>query len=249
MKTLRLVGYLFMVTLLSVGFVSCSSDDDDDPVNDKQLISVVENGENFRVDFTHDAQGRLTKFVMDDYGDESIYSFQYSDNQIIHTEKDQGGTYTTTYTLKDGRIVSKKDYHNETTEYSYKDGQLSRIVNDGRFTMDFTWENGNIIKVVEEDDETHTFTYSDISHRFVYMTVDIFDSLDDGGSFIDDILFQLGYFGKSNKNLPTKGVHYYMGDFSFQQAANYTLDNGMVSKVTCTDDEETSTYVLNYQNK
>ena len=101
-----------MVTVLSVGFVSCSSDDDDDVVNDKQLISVIENGEDFRVDFTYDTQGRLTKFVMDDYGDESVYSFQYSDNQIVQTEIDPWGTYTTTYTLKDGRIVSKKDRHN-----------------------------------------------------------------------------------------------------------------------------------------
>lgn len=235
MKTLRLVCYLFMVTLFSASFTSCSSDGDDDVVNDKQLISVI--GQDKEHHFTYDSQGRLTKYIDDN---SETYTFTYTNNQITCSNDGWGVTYT----LKNGIVISSNDTGDNTNEFTYNsDNQLIKIVQDG-YTANITWQSGNITKIVETsasgEEYIYNFTYSDVSNRFTGISPFEYDSDE-----IMSLLFQLGYFGKVNKNLClTRKTPWDNSSFNYEFAKD-----GIVSRITETLDGETEIYNLTYQDK
>jgi hypothetical protein len=218
MKTLSLVGYLLEIAL-SVGFVSCSKDDDDGGFKGtKKLVAVTyDDGSYYK--FKYDSQGRVIEFSSLNPGNKKC-TFEYFPDKIVL--KRMGDTYT--YKLKDGVIVSSYHMDDESSRiyseevYSYnKDKQLIRIqeTEDGRFYSDktFTWAGGNItMEYVEHIQGNYfmKFSYSDRPSRFIGIQYD---------DMKEEILLHSGYWGKIPKNLVSirEGSDlFYMGNYIYE---------------------------------
>ncbi len=184
-----------MVALSLLVFVSCSKNDDEYP-QEKQVSNITTTTHEFNsvstLFFEYDKKGRVVKSR---YGSEDEeYNYNYDDNVITETYTSGSYSNVTTYHLNKGIITHATGDYDGVYTYSAKNELLNYSNGDG-VPFTYTWKNGNII-TQGEGDYIRSYTYSTMENQIIgihYFAENI----------PDNILFNFGYFGAKNKNLPT----------------------------------------------
>ena len=230
-----------LLALFATVFVACSDDDEKDkPAGKEKLvskISVVENGHNYDILFTYDAQGRITKIVNNDPEGISTTTYTYETGKIVAKEVEN--EYVITYLLNDkGLITSSTNEEGDKSSYTYDANEQLLNIKEETWETNITWQNGNVTKQSLKDNgqeyDTFEYTYSINEYKgnlgwFV-----------GGINEIDAFLMDYGYMGKRNKNLLQKEGNY--------SSYEYTLDTeGYVSTIKATSEGEVTTYTITYK--
>ena len=242
----KLFNLSLMAGLLAVcsTFTACSSSNDDGggtTVGGKRLVQWTETSgsytDNYFVEYNSKGQIVQVKRVPSS-GSTYTINYAYEDDKITKSENG----YTTIYTLSNGRIVSSVSYSGSssssstTTNYKYDDdGQLeseSSSSSNDRSTTKYEWSNGNMAK--ETVTSTH-YNYSTTS-TYTYSYSDYSNSMLPRFSSIEDwVLESQGFFGKRNRNFPSKCTSSLQSnDVITTTSFDYTVEGGVVTKVIVT---------------
>ena len=183
MKQFKFLAMAFFAMVMSIGFVACSSDDDN--YNDggsitsgKKLVRISSEYET--INFTYGEDGKLIRASYgDSYGEPEYINLDWSGNTITLTTHASWNENPCTITLDNGKI-SKATDGEETYKTAYSGNYLSQIT--GYNINKYTWENGNIVKYEEVDDEGETkyntctyYTDNLNKHSFFYVYALLFD--------------------------------------------------------------------------
>ena len=260
MKTLRYIGMAILAVVLCTNLSSCSDDDDSSNGNGNgnssdngMKISTITWNDGEWSEFFYDNQGRIVKEEdFDATGMWCTTDIEYNANNIVITEKYDDEQYRIICHLNAQGLVeaaalpNKYNDDNRMVQYTYDaNGQLlSMYDGDDETETHFTWENGNLTKATNEGwSWTATYTYNtslSSSQGFVFygdVMIDIFDE-----SCLE-LLANSGYFGKIPKNLLSGGT-----DNNYSWSLSYELsDDGYVSKITGTEDDETYWMTLTWK--
>lgn len=209
--------------IMCVNFVSCSSENNEEPETEKKGIFVA--GKNIKEirsngyyhSFNYDEQGRVIKYNEDS----ETYTYTYNNKEIVKKAKYDDVTFT--YTLENNLIseckkIEHRSYGTDTltTKYFYTNNTISRIevkqrdnysnVTNPAFYQDYvyyyTWNEGNIstrkyIAKLNADSYTCNMHYTTVP---CYFTLGQFCGLPDATN-VDIFLLWEGYYGKKPKNI------------------------------------------------
>lgn len=215
MKTLRLIGMAIVAIIMSVNFVACSDDDDEENANNgmpKKFISAMDDS-GYGCSYKYDNQGRIIKAVWTNGNvSQEITEFTYEENKIISTDctisssSSANDKWVTNYELKDGAIVNMVEYNPDgkaisNAKYNYDSSkQLVSIEYNNPYTggsskqMKFIWQNGNIVSMI--GDNAIELSYTSLPYQFLGEATNVFDP-----DLINNTLFAQGFHGKCFKNL------------------------------------------------
>lgn len=203
MKQFKFLAMAIFAMVMSIGFVACSSSDDDNNggisiTSGKKLMSVSSNY-GTTIKFVYGEDGKLTRASR---GNSEYISLDWSDNTITLTTHASWSENPCTITLDNGKI-SKATDGEETYKAAYSGNYLSQIT--GYNINKYTWENGNIVnyKEISEGNTYNCTYYTDMPNKHSVFDVDAL-------GFDDAILAEYGnllimahptLFGLNNKNL------------------------------------------------
>ena len=219
-KTLRILGAMLCVTLMSLNFVSCKDEDSTSALGRiKSVLFISADGETEQYVFEYDSSGRIiTEIETASDGFYAKSTYEYGPSKIIR-RSDYGSIET--YILVDGLIVSEEYEHEDYLSsgggcmYTYENGRLKKIENKSEYVYDpldiVEWHEDNMTEV-----QNSTYTYSDISadHGF------------NNYHNLNWVLYNQGFFGEVSKNV-------YKSETRYGKTTNYTfeLENGRVKKM------------------
>ncbi|MCR5312066.1 MAG: hypothetical protein K6E54_00175 [Bacteroidaceae bacterium] len=252
MKKLSNKWILVLSVLVSLCFVSCGSDDDNDDtkqieVNNSKITNInatsIESGKQYTTSstLTYNSIGQLTDVKIientDTYNTEKIsidYSKLENDNiisvnyvSIIGTNIDNESVE---YKLKEGKIVSSTL---ENITYSYEYDENDYLINISDDTngkkINITWENGCITNIKDSNNNYNYLTNIEYSRIKVgkyggWINPIPFFSLNE----FDQYMWIGGFFGKN--------ITYYPSCFEGYKIGNYTEYNNQ--KITFTFDRD-----------
>ena len=108
MKTLRFIGIALVAIIMSVNFVACSDDDDDNPIVGTWRGEVVDDGKGYSDSYTFNADGSGIWQEFKDGKQIDSESFKYSlDGDKITFTWSDGETYTSTFSISGNRLTIK----------------------------------------------------------------------------------------------------------------------------------------------
>ena len=260
MKTKKVITFLSLIIGLFVScfaFTACSSDDEEvnnGKTSSKHIVKMIEeeDGTIYETFFSYDSQGRVVKVVETESSTSTNSycerTYQYGELTILSKEVMEG-TYSNgqsfswfeshSYTLENGKIVkdvekssSGRSNFTTTTSYSYNSkGYLTSISESGSDndsnTKQIEWTDGNLTNMGGRE-----FKYSNIPWNkgiFFYFK----------GSNMDSCLWPSGYWGNTPQNMPSQNVYY---NWTYK----YETSNGLVTKITITDNETGEKSIYNY---
>lgn len=242
------LAFMMAMAVCTTAFVSCSSDDEDDPkggeTTSKRIVKMTwSDGDEINITtFDYDSQGRVMKIketeVGGKYDEASITTtYTYGGNTIFSkTQGDWNNENAHTYTLSNGRIIKdiESGGDNGTHTYAYDNNDyviLQTYVHDvDSGKIDFTWTDGNLTKYSDTRDDGSSYTYN-ISysnmlwpqnwiHYWIHM----------------DVVFEpIGAWGKMPKNLPTKSVCVSSDGYTDGWTIDYIIENGLITKTIWKD--------------
>lgn len=242
MKTLRFIGIVLLTVLMSVVISSCSKSDDDNnkgsgdiPVTTNKYLMKTSltsgKGEVFlEKTYIYDSNTRISRInatsKIANLSADS-YSYSYGDNSI-----EVNGV---TYNIQNGHITSTS---NGVTFTYDNDGYLTSASKDGN-TITYTWSGGNLSNISykrstgTEELESVSYEYTNLAYPQNYpYCPEVMDY-----SHEEIMVFPplLGYWGKTNKNLPQKYVLKSRGTVRESNNYDYTMEDGYPSIITSTD--------------
>lgn len=149
---------MVLLSLLVMGFVACSDDDNDKLSGIVDSVTVSVNGKTTgTIEYSYDEKGRIDKVIQDvvNYSRE-VFLFEYQDNSVVvrkyYTDED---TYDYTYMIEDG-LATKYTVINKTEGYgggygtfTYAGKVLTGYDIDTQVHCEYTWVDGNIVTVKE----------------------------------------------------------------------------------------------------
>lgn len=214
-----------LMVALCVGFTSCGSDDeegdggngDGTKPNTRQVSKMIYDAmsdEDWVETFKYDAQGRVSQYTISSPGYEKICSYVYNTETIVaNVTGSEGGrvspSYTITYTLEDGLIVSQQSmaFHNFDVEFTHDSNrQLTEIKyvfqSGSSDTSIFEWANGNIVSENREGGGSN-ITYTKYRNN---ETVDLNSVI--AMSDIEELRGLEKYLGVLSTNLLDRGGRY-----------------------------------------
>ncbi len=171
MKTFRLIGIAIMAILISVNFIACSSDDDEELIknedgvitNQKRLtrIEMVNDGISTWT-FSYDSKGRL---VFKKGGVTGDTNYTWGNNVIMATDDDNESMRI--YTLSNNLVKSISDtddgnWSNATLSYN-SNNQLTKVqdIDDfGTNTESYTWQGDKITKLTYQSSGEYIYEYT-----------------------------------------------------------------------------------------
>ena len=253
---MKQIFYLLLALPLGL-FMACGDEDDavNSSTNGKRITKIIEESQGTTRErlFTYDSEGRVVKMktTVNSASESHAYNstYQYSDSLIKCNEEvvDTDQLLKHTYRVEDGKIVLDTISNYNIPMYSHmfydKDGFLNEIINYLEFdNIDLyyypnrccfiNWEKGNMSTQDFRGVKYAIWDYTDLPWK--KGTFFEFDN-----SIIpetDPVLLGMGYYGKLPKNLPSRyGKRLY----------DYTVSEGLVTKVTRTDSLQTERCVLN----
>ena len=256
-KLISILSLTVGLLVSATAFVACGSNDDDSTEDNssgkqssKRIIKIVEEDEHktgekeeryiSEISLSYDSQGRIVKIVGETNSSaggnsSTVITYQYGETLIISKketkETDSNGqsfssSILHSYTLDKGRIIKDEKTRgssSETITYSYDaNGQLASILRSGSNINSYTvtWSNGNISSIGDV-----TFTSSNYSWvKGLPLQLE--------GSYMDNFLFSMGYYGNFPHNLISSYKrHYSNRDSTYGSTYDYTLQDGLVTKV------------------
>jgi len=232
----------------------------------KHIVKMINDGNGYITEFiiSYDSQGRVIKYVGTvssaiKYNSYFEVAYQYGEQTIISKAVEEGtnssgNSFTESvshsYNLENGKIVKDvrkvtsydgypgKNTSTTTTLYSYdSNGYLSSTsTSEPSYdeTNQYEWTNGNLTGIVWKIGWEDSFssgrvdysTYTDIPWnkglfwRFIPRDMDSF-------------LVPGGYWGNTPKNMPSQDLYY---------TYKYESSDGLVTKITYTDNETSEMY-------
>ena len=153
MKQFRLLGMALLALIMSIGFVACSSSDNDDNNGDggnspKKLTKVITSygdGDKGAEFFSYDTNGKLKSY----YGGEDTYTFNWSDDIVTITNNTDGKTETCY--IADNLIRNSTVYN---TKYYYNDNNKLTKIQTNFHTDSVKWDGDKITE------QYYIFSYS-----------------------------------------------------------------------------------------
>lgn len=201
MKTLRLIGMALFAVLMCANFVSCSSNDDD-PTNENEstqkLISSLITPEGDTFMFTYNEKKQLISVV--ESGENNKIEFEWSDTQIKATPTNKYENSSVVYQLNNGVITSVQD--NKVT-YD-KDKHLVSVNNNNTWTWSNENISKFVHEYDHRKPDTYTYSYyTDKENKHPIIDVRSARLYYVGALEYDELLFMAhpSLLGKSNKNL------------------------------------------------
>lgn len=203
MKQFKFLAMAIFAMVMSIGFVACNSDDDDNNggvsiTSGKKLMSISSEYET--INFTYGEDGKLARATSSVNGNSEYINLDWSGNTITLTTHARWDENPCTITLDNGKI-SKATDGEDTYKVAYSGNNLSQII--GNNINKYTWENGNIVKF-QKGSNTYNYTYyTDKPNKHSVFDLDVL-------GFDDAILAEYGnllimahptLLGLSNKNL------------------------------------------------
>ena len=112
MKTLRFIGMAVVAIIMSVNFVACSDDDDDNPIVGTWR-SEVSNNSYDSFTFNTDGSGIWQEYRNNNQIDSDTFKYSIDGDKITFTWAD-GEIYTSTFSISDSRLTIKDGEDSET---------------------------------------------------------------------------------------------------------------------------------------
>ena len=250
-KHIHEVGCMMVSILLACFMLSCSSSDDEEVTLEKEktvslmdlkhivrtvskeysINNMLEYEDEWR--YTYDSQGRIITAVAVDsdgygsYGKSSSYI--YDGSSLTIKEGDRYGIKATTFVLSEGRVVDDGEY---TYTYNQDGYVITQTKKDD--TYNYLWTDGNLTGL-EKNGHLRVWSYSKIpwpKNWFMYFK----------GSNWDAYLELAGTYGQMPKFLPEK----FWYDEGYGWTFEYTIENGLITKVTYRDFDEMGEFKGSY---
>ena len=247
MKKQSIYGALIAMVAMGAAFVSCTNVDNPynpTPSDGKYVMSqdsvVYTNGDVYIKNWEYDDEGNMVKETInycyaDGTTDQVVGTYTYTPDLITSKATYlNGDTDVFYYRLNDKGLIEQLE--NATTgdigKYNYSDDNriISYSEDESKHTV--TWKNGD---VAEYDNHIGIayFSYTNYEVNFPYLIYYV--------GLIDDILAQMGYFGKAPRHLLSNFVYdvedvegyseHYSNDYS------YVVLDGLVMEYTETCDD------------
>ncbi|MBC5606890.1 DUF5640 domain-containing protein [Bacteroides difficilis] len=112
MKTLRFIGMAIVAIIMSVNFVACSDDDDDNPIVGTWR-SEVSNNSYDSFTFNTDGSGIWQAYRDNRQTDSDTFKYSIDGDKITFTWAD-GEIYTSTFSISGNRLTIKDNEDSET---------------------------------------------------------------------------------------------------------------------------------------
>ena len=113
MKTLRFIGMALVAIIMSVNFVACGDDDDDNPIVGTWRSEVDNYGYSDSFTFNTDGSGIWQEFKGDKQTDSDSFKYSVDGDKITFTWTD-GEIYTSTFSISGNRLTIKDNEDSET---------------------------------------------------------------------------------------------------------------------------------------
>ena len=113
MKTLRFIGMAIVAIIMSVNFVACGDDDDDNPIVGTWRSEVDSYGYSDSFTFNTDGSGIWQEFKGDKQTDSDSFKYSVDGDKITFTWTD-GEIYTSTFSISGNRLTIKDNEDSET---------------------------------------------------------------------------------------------------------------------------------------
>ena len=241
MKKQSIIFALMSLVALGVVFASCANSDnpyipttpDGKYVMVKDSV-VYSNGDIIIKNWEYDAEGKVVKEILsscyaDGTTDQSVNNYTYTPDLITsEVSYTSGDTKIFYLRLNNKGLVEQLEDVSENLVYNYKYDDGDRIIwhSENGSDESITWKYGDVEKYDYGYGVTY-YSWTNYKNNFPYLTVHV--------DYYDDILAQMGYFGKPTRHLVSE-FHYDIEDDDYSAHGrhdfSYVVLGGLVMEFT-----------------